>query len=152
MILPITKEPMNYEPFFKLFFLSGFCLVSLLGCVTQLRIYDGAPLQIESVNQIQNGKTTKTEILEWFGPPVAFEDPKSVLGTVIRRYLPPSYTVKANPEQIFAYEYRVAKGFNFFLFFWIYSYLDTRSDYLLVFFDEENRVTEHSLAEDWEHE
>ncbi len=119
-----------------------------MGCFTQLQIYDGAPIHEEQLSKIQEGVSTKTDILKQFGSPVAFQEKKSVLNVAAHRYFPPIHKAKMNPERIFTYRYQVSSGFNFFLFFWVYTYVKTREDYLMVFFDEQDKVTHYSFAKD----
>jgi len=43
----------------------------LSGCMIPLSISSGTRIQTEQLNKIQPGKTTKNEVFEWIGPPIA---------------------------------------------------------------------------------
>jgi len=43
----------------------------LSGCYIPLWGSSGTPIETEQLNKIQPGKTTKNEVFEWIGPPIA---------------------------------------------------------------------------------
>ena len=43
----------------------------LFGCYIPLWGSSGTPIETEQLNKIQPGKTTKNEVFEWIGPPIA---------------------------------------------------------------------------------
>lgn len=122
--------------------------MNLLGCFTQLQVYEGSPIREEQLTTLQEGMTTKTDVLNRFGPPELFKEKKFVLNVAVSRFFPPIHQAKVNPERVFTYRYQDASAFNFFIFFWIYTYIKTREDYLMIFFDEQEKVTHYSFVKE----
>lgn len=50
---------------------AGFIIIFLWGCVPAPLVTTGRPLKDEKIIRIQPGKTTKEDIIEWFGAPMA---------------------------------------------------------------------------------
>jgi hypothetical protein len=140
-----TQERMNFRLFSKGLFLSGIALL-FMGC-TQLRIYEGASFDPSKAVLIEEGKTTKSEILRDFGPPQPFAYKKFIVDTAVHRFVPPLHQVQGfNPHKVFTYHYRVSKGFGLFLVFYTYLDLETTSDYLMIFFDDQDKVSQYAFS------
>ena len=113
------------------------CLGS--GCFT-IEVTAGNQVPTERVPAIEPGKTTKGEILDWFGAPEDYTDPSG-----LRRVLDDGVVL---PEDILALPYadvlvfetthgRV-KGVLLLVFNWFDVHVT--SDRLVVFFDDQDRV------------
>jgi len=59
--------------------LAAFLLVSLQGCVPAFPFLSGVPLPQKTVDEVQPGKTTRSEVLEWFGMPLSIAKKGEVL-------------------------------------------------------------------------
>lgn len=109
------------------------------GCFT-IEVTAGNQVPTERVPQIEVGKTTKAEILDWFGAPEDYTDPSG-----LRRMLDDGVVL---PEDVLAFPYADvlvyetthgrAKGLLLFLFNWFDIHVT--SDRLVVFFDDQDRV------------
>jgi hypothetical protein len=116
------------------------CAASLgAGCFS-MRVVAGNQVPSERVSEIQPGRTTKAEVLDWFGAPEDYTDPSG-----LRRVLDDGVVL---PEDVLALPYadvlvfeethgRV-KGVLLILFNWFDVHVV--SDRLVVFFDDQDRV------------
>src|SRR5262245_13653813 len=81
------------------------------GCVALGRQYEGATLQIDKLDAVQIGVTSKAEILTQFGAPTIIQrrDIEGLLSSLAVRYQGNDLTVKLDPalfDDIYIYEYR----------------------------------------------
>lgn len=119
-------------------------LAGLTGCVMLRGHYD-RPIDIEKVQQIEIGVTTKAEVLALLGPPTEIEsrDIVNVQGliddTSVNRLVSPRF---------FRYRYGRANGAALILVLFNYIDADVKFDTAMVFFDENDVVEYVSWVED----
>lgn len=136
---------------------------SLQGCVS-LPSISGVPLLHKTVNQLQAGKTTRAEVLKWFGPPLSIVTKGETLTIVHGAPSRPgsmvaeaSYeTVQADTffelfstkhtitdrDRIYYYQYAVSYKYTVFLLVYMNETANTRSDRLWVLIDEQTGLVE----------
>lgn len=114
-------------------------IISLSSCLLG-NVKEGPNISEEMISRIKPGETTKKEIIEWFGPPQNYLSP-GVFNQVLREFdiskEPPLYYSFAN---ILAYQ--KTSGDIRGLFFILFNYIeaDIRTDHLVVFIDDNDRV------------
>lgn len=113
--------------------------LAAVGCAVG-RIEEGAPIDEGQVRRLRAGMT-KREVLELFGPPEEFRRPE-LLDVLLSETVPPEVVDPSAAIFNDVYSWRHVEGklrlFTVILFTWID--LDVRSDDLIVFFDEDDRV------------
>ncbi len=119
----------------------GVWLVSLalVGCAIG-RYYGGSRIPEDRIKDIQPGVTTRQEILAWFGPPQNYLSP-TLLNQILREY---DVTQEPLANYPFAnvLSYQFDRGNFKLLILILFNYIETefKSDHLVVFFDENERV------------
>jgi hypothetical protein len=118
-------------------------LLSLLcasGCFIG-RYEEGLPVAAEKIPQIVPGKTTKAEILDWFGAPSGLADAQLLESFLADRELLPGPVVDLPFADVLVF--RLTKGRLKAGTVILFSVVDFRvaSDTLVVFFDADDRVT-----------
>jgi hypothetical protein len=117
-----------------------FTFIPLLGGCLLGNVKEGATISEEMVSRIKPGETTKKDIIEWFGPPQSYISP-GVFNQILREFdvsrEPPLYYSFAN---ILSYQH--TRGDVRGLFFILFNYVeaDIRTDHLVVFIDDSDRV------------
>jgi hypothetical protein len=102
---------------------------------------EGNIIQEDNISRIQNGVTTREEILKWFGPPVEYQDPETLKMIMQTLDLTADSMAVTHPfEDAFIYEHVYAKTSGVFALVAIYLKTDTKRDVLIVFFDENDKV------------
>jgi len=119
------------------------CLVGalLLSSCISARFTEGKPLRQERIADIKPGETTKLEVLDWFGAPTGFSD-STPLETMLGDY-------ELEPEDVFDLPFADALVFRFtrsrlratYLVFYVSAEFRTEDETLVVFFDDQDRVT-----------
>jgi hypothetical protein len=116
-------------------FLSFICT----GCIVG-RYYEGPNIVAERVRDIKPGVTTKEEIIAWFGPPQNYLSP-----TVFNKILQ-DLDITGEPlgtfpfANILSYQYDQANIRALVLVLFNYAEAKVKSDHLVVFLDENERV------------
>lgn len=121
--------------------------ILLTGCFVG-RVYEGAELNLQKIEEVVQGKTSKDEVISWFGPPKTFTRP------ILLEEVAESFRL-AQPQkqgtifhEVFTYEYKRGNMFILLLFLYNYIELDIKSDYLVFFFNEKGTVENWALADD----
>lgn len=114
-------------------------ILFLGGCLLG-NVKEGPTISEEMLSRIKPGETTKKEIIEWFGPPQNYISP-GVFNQVLREFdvskEPPLYYSFAN---ILSYQHTKGNMRGLFLILFNYVEGDIRTDHLVVFIDDNDRV------------
>lgn len=114
-------------------------IFSLTGCLLG-NVKEGPNISEEMVSRIKPGETTKQEIIDWFGPPQNYISP-GVFNQVLRELdvskEPPLYYSFAN---ILTYQHTKGNMRGLFLILFNYMEADIKTDHLVVFIDDNDRV------------
>jgi hypothetical protein len=109
------------------------------GCLLG-NVKEGPKISEEMISRIKLGETTKQEIIEWFGPPQNYISP-GVFNQVLREFdvskEPPLYYSFAN---ILSYQHTKGDVRGLFLILFNYVEADIKTDHLVVFIDDNERV------------
>lgn len=118
----------------------------LSGCVVA-RTYRDHPLDERKIATIERGVTTKAEVLERLGPPQEV-DAREITSVNVSAdpFEPP-------PERIVAaryLRYTYARGNGLAIIAVLFNYLDfdQKSDSLVIFFDDDNKVQDYAFVKD----
>ena len=131
---------MNRPLSFMIRFAVLFTFIPLLGGCLLGNVKEGSTISEEMISRIKPGETTKKDIIEWFGPPQSYISP-GVFNQILREFdvsrEPPLYYSFAN---ILSYQH--TRGDVRGLFFILFNYVeaDIRTDHLVVFIDDSDRV------------
>ena len=138
-------------------------VLSLQGCVPAPSFHSGLPLPQKTVDGLQAGKTTKAELLEWFGLPLSIAVKGETLtiplgpewfGSGVRhaRYeqvdadtffeLFSSKHSITDHDRIYYYHRTVSSKYAVVLAVYLNETVNTRSDRLWVLVDEETGLVE----------
>lgn len=119
------------------------------GCVMG-RVYRDQPIDEDKVATIQPGVTTKSDILDQFGPPQEIEGRELVaIGTPIEQFFsrrgdkPPIERIVA--ARFFRYTYSRANALGIILIIFNYAEFDQKNDNLVIFFDGDNKVEDFAF-------
>jgi hypothetical protein len=109
------------------------------GCFT-IEVTAGNQVPAERVPEIEVGKTTKAEILDWFGAPEDYTDPSGLRRVLDDGVVLPEDVVALPYADVLVYEttHGRVKGLLLFLFNWFDVHVT--SDRLVVFFDDQDHV------------
>jgi hypothetical protein len=119
------------------------CILALSSCAVG-RVYQGREIPADAVSTIVVGKTTRSEILEKFGPPVEFRR-LEVLADLL-----PSQTIASDTEpeavypDVIAFKYNEARVKVVILILYNWVQITVRADYLVVFFDDKGVVKDYA--------
>ncbi|HXZ84739.1 MAG TPA: hypothetical protein VEI82_04540 [Myxococcota bacterium] len=121
-----------------LLLLSCVCLC-LAGCAW-VDFSEGQTVALDKIPDIVPGKTTKKEILDWFGAPQSLADAQFFEDYLIDRRLTAGPVLDLPFADVLVF--RLTKGQIRGLILILFNWLDVRvaSDTLIVFFDENDRV------------
>jgi hypothetical protein len=123
---------------FKVITIIFFSLL-LTGCIIG-RYYEGPKIPEEKIKEIKPGVTTKEEIISWFGPPQNYLSP-TIFNQVLRELdvtrEPIDYYPFAN---ILSYQFNQGNVRAVVLILFNYVEGKVKSDHLVIFFDENDRV------------
>lgn len=116
-----------------------FLFILLTGCVIG-RYYEGPIIPEEKIKDIKPGITTKEEIIRWFGPPQNYLSP-TIFNQILRELdvtrEPLNYYPFAN---ILSYQFNQGNVRAVVLILFNYIEGKVKSDHLVVFVDENDRV------------
>ena len=109
------------------------------GCVVG-RYYEGPNIIAEKVKDIKPGITTKEEIIEWFGPPQNYMTP-TVFNKILRDLEVTGEPLTNYPfANILSYQYDQGNIRALILVLFNYAEAKVKSDHLVIFLDENERV------------
>jgi hypothetical protein len=109
------------------------------GCVVG-RYYEGSNIIAEKVKDIKPGITTKEEIIEWFGPPQNYMSP-TVFNKILRDLEVTGEPLTTYPfAYILSYQYDQGNIRALILVLFNYAEAKVKSDHLVIFLDENERV------------
>jgi hypothetical protein len=110
------------------------------GCIIG-RYEEGLPVAADRVAQIEPGRTTKAEILDWFGAPQGLADAQLLESFLADRELLPGPVVDLPFADVLVY--RLTRGNLTGQVFILWNNIDfhVASDTLVVFFDANDRVS-----------
>jgi len=116
------------------------CLsIFFIGCVMG-RYYEGPKIPPEKIKDIKPGITTKEEILGWFGPPQNYISP-TIFNQILRELdmtrEPINTYFFAN---ILSYQYNQGNIRGLVLILFNYIEGKVKSDHLVIFLDDNDRV------------
>ncbi len=121
-------------------------LLAAPGCMLG-RISQGAPFPDDKVARIERGKTTKREILDWFGPPVEFKRPE-LIGVLLSDE---GFRLNAVDRSLFsdAFTYQFEKGYFtlWSLILFTYTTFEVKHNLLVVFFGKDDLVQDFAVRE-----
>jgi len=116
-------------------FLSSFAT----GCVVG-RYSEGPEILAEKIKDIKPGVTTKEEIISWFGPPQNYISP-TVFNEILRELDMTREPLTTYPfANILSYQYNQGKLRALVLILFNYIEGKVKSDHLVIFLDENDRV------------
>jgi hypothetical protein len=119
-------------PMLLLSFISTGCIVG--------RYYEGPNIIAEKVKDIKPGVTTKEEIIEWFGPPRNYMSP-TVFNKIMQDLDKTGEPLGTFPfANILSYQYDQANVRALVLVLFNYAEAKVKSDHLVIFLDENERV------------
>lgn len=116
-----------------------FFALLLNGCVVG-RYYDGTKVLREKIKEIKPGTTTKEEIIDWFGPPQNYVSP-TVINEILTELDVTREPLMTYPfANILSYQYNEGRLRALILVLYNYAEFDVKSDHLVIFLDEDERV------------
>jgi len=111
----------------------------LNGCVVG-RYYDGTKVLAEKIKDIKPGITTKEEIVDWFGPPQNYVSP-TVINEILAELDVTREPLMTYPfANILSYQYNEGRLRALILILYNHAEFDVKSDHLVIFLDEDERV------------
>ena len=117
----------------------GLVSLTLVGCAIG-RYYSGSRIPEDRIKDIQPGVTTRQEILDWFGPPQNYLSP-TLLNQILREYEMTQEPLSNYPfANILSYEFSRGNFKLLLLILFNYVEAEVKSDHLVIFFDENERV------------
>lgn len=116
------------------------------GCVMG-RYSEGQPLELEKLDRVKPGETTKSEILEWFGSPQSYADPTLLEEAQTQLGLTLGPVVDLPYADVLVY--RMTEGRLRAVVLILFNHIDLRvaSDTLVFFFDAEDKLLYYGLRE-----
>ncbi len=124
--------------FFRIF---GILFLSFLlaGCIVG-RYYEGPTIPEEKIKEIKPGVTTKEEIISWFGPPQNYLSP-TIFNQILRELEVTREPINYYPfANILSYQFNRGNVRAIVLILFNYIEGKVKSDHLVVFVDENDRV------------
>ena len=113
--------------------------LALVGCAIG-RYYGGSRIPEDRIQDIQPGVTTRQDILAWFGPPQNYLSP-TLLNQILRQYEVTQESLSSYPfANILSYEFDRGNFRLLLLILFNYIEAEVKSDQLVIFFDENERV------------
>jgi hypothetical protein len=109
------------------------------GCFS-IEVTAGNQVPTERVPQIQLGKTTKAEILDWFGAPEDYTDPSGLRRVLDDGVVLPEDVLALPYADVLVFETTHGRAKGVLLLFFNWFDVHVASDRLVVFFDDQDRV------------
>jgi hypothetical protein len=121
--------------------------LALSGCIS-FSGHFGTKIRVEHIPRIENGVTTREEIMTWFGPPSAFFNP-TFLDVILEdeeEIIGPGAAVL---DDVYTYRYIENKTRIFFVPIFV-AFFDSVAvaETLTIFFDENGRVEYYAYRRD----
>lgn len=130
----------------------GVFLGLLPGCVVG-RVYRDHPLDEQKIATIQRGVTTKTQILQEFGPPQEIDARELVaIGVPFEQFLnrrgdkPPVESLVG--ARYFRYTFSRGNAFGFIAVLFNYAEFDQKNDTLVIFFNSNDVLEDYAYERD----
>jgi hypothetical protein len=125
---------------FSLKMIGTLSLVFLLaGCVIG-RYHEGPKISEEKIREIKPGVTTKAEIVSWFGPPQNYISP-TVFNEILREMDVTREPLTNHPfANILSYQFNRGNIRAIVLVLFNYVDANVKSDHLVIFLDENEKV------------
>ena len=121
--------------------------LALSGCISFSGNF-GTKIRVENIPRIENGVTTREQVMSWFGPPSAFFNPTflDVIFESEDEIIGPGAAVL---NDVYTYRYIENKTRIFFVPIFV-AFLDTVAvaETLTIFFDESGKVEYHAYRQD----
>jgi hypothetical protein len=114
------------------------------GCVIG-RYEEGLPVAVDRIPDIVPGKTTKAEILEWFGAPSGLADAQLLESFLADRELMPGPVVDLPFADVLVYRLTRGRLEGLVLILWNRVDFHVTNDTLVVFFDADDRVSSYGF-------
>ena len=109
------------------------------GCVMG-RYYEGPEITAEKIQWIKPGITTKAEIVEWFGPPQNYVTP-NMINEILAELEVTREPLTTYPfSNILVYQHNEGRLRALILILFNHAEFDVKSDHLVVFVDDQERV------------
>jgi hypothetical protein len=118
----------------------GLSALALAGCITA-RYEEGNAVPWERVSWIEPGRTTRSQILDWFGAPRNFASSTALSSFLESRGLEASDYAKYPFTDVFAYECARGQLSGFTAILYTRLRLELERDLLVILFDERDTVT-----------
>ncbi len=116
-----------------------FLSILMTGCIVG-RYYEGSTIPEEKLKEIKPGITTKEEIISWFGPPQNYLSP-TIFNQILRELEVTREPINYYPfANILSYQYNRGNVRAVVLVLFNYIEGKVKSDHLVVFVDENDRV------------
>ena len=117
------------------------------GCIS-FSGHFGSEIPVESIPRIEDGITTREQVMSWFGPPSAFFRP-SLLDVIFEQEEDIMKPRPALLDDVFTYQYIETKSTLFFIPFLVGIFDSVAlSETLTIFFDETGKVEYHAYRRD----
>jgi hypothetical protein len=116
------------------------CFSFLLTSCVVGRYYEGPKIPPEKIKEIKPGVTTKEEIISWFGPPQNYISP-TIFNEILREIDVTREPLTNYPfANILSYQYNRGNIRGIILVLFNFIEAKVKSDYLVIFLDENDRV------------
>ncbi|MCX8072255.1 MAG: hypothetical protein N3C12_07380 [Candidatus Binatia bacterium] len=126
------------------------CASAVAGGCVMGRVYRDHPLDEAKIARLQRGVSTKTEVLQMFGPPQEIDARElTAIGVPFEPFLtrrgekPPVERIVT--ARWFRYTYSRANAMALVLLLFNYAEFDQKNDTLVIFFDGDNRVEDFAF-------
>ena len=121
--------------------------LALSGCVSFSGNF-GTKIRVENIPRIENGVTTREEVMSWFGPPSAFFNP-SFLDVIFGEEDEMIGSGAVVLNDVYTYRYIENETTLFFVpIFLAVFHTEAVAETLTIFFDENGRVEYHAYRRD----
>ncbi|HTO68286.1 MAG TPA: hypothetical protein VMR31_00360 [Myxococcota bacterium] len=114
-------------------------LLGLSGCVL-VDFSEGQIVAVDHIPDIVPGKTTKKEVLDWFGAPQGLADASFFENYLVDQELAPGPVVTLPFADVLVYRFTKGTVRGLITIVWNYGRFDIKSDTLTVFFDDKDVV------------
>ena len=110
------------------------------GCITA-DYDDGNKLRLERIEDIEPGEPSKKDIAEWFGPPQNYASPKMLGRLFAEKDIDQDTLAQYQFSDLLTYQFSRGKMKALALGLFNSAHFVVKSDYLVVFFDDEDIVS-----------
>ena len=117
-------------------------LFSAAACVS-VNYTEGSKLAHDKVKDIMPGVTSRSEVLSWFGAPETFTNPSLISNVAEDLELTPTEVLQLPFADAMVFRFTAGRIDATFLGVWNRLNLRVTADTLVVFFDEQDRVSSY---------